>query len=145
MIQNIIYLLQHTPSDDYVDGDIMSTVRPRHHYLKQLSGSVSRGNTRYQGAGLPAGAKKQTKQNSLINGRTALCLTLYTVGTTPWTRDQPIAMSLPTHMTAQKQNKRKKIFMPGVGFEPTIPALERAKTLHARITRPLISARPNNS
>jgi hypothetical protein len=42
---------------------------------------------------------------------------IYTVGTTPW--------------TTQTQNKPKQTYMPSVGFEPTIPALERAKTLHA--------------
>jgi hypothetical protein len=29
------------------------------------------------------------------------------------------------------QNKRIQISMPRVGFEPTIPAFERAKTVHA--------------
>jgi hypothetical protein len=31
---------------------------------------------------------------------------LYTVGRTPWTGDQPVARPLPTHRTAQTQNKR---------------------------------------
>jgi hypothetical protein len=31
----------------------------------------------------------------------------------------------------QKQNKRTKTSMPRVGFEPTIPVFERAKTVHA--------------
>jgi hypothetical protein len=31
----------------------------------------------------------------------------------------------------QTQNKHKKTSMPRVGFEPTIPAFERAKTVHA--------------
>jgi hypothetical protein len=31
----------------------------------------------------------------------------------------------------QTQNKHKQTFMPRVGFEPTIPAFERAKTVHA--------------
>jgi hypothetical protein len=34
-------------------------------------------------------------------------------------------------MTAQTQNKRTQISMPGVEFEPTIPVLEREKTVHA--------------
>jgi hypothetical protein len=33
-------------------------------------------------------------------------LILYTVGRTPWTRDQPVARPLPTHRTTQTQNKR---------------------------------------
>jgi hypothetical protein len=33
-------------------------------------------------------------------------LNLYTVGRTPWTGDQPVARPLPTHRTAQTQNKR---------------------------------------
>jgi hypothetical protein len=47
----------------------------------------------------------------------------YTVNRTHWTRDQPVARPLPTHRTAQTQNKRT---MPWVGFEPTILAFERA-------------------
>jgi FAD synthase len=29
------------------------------------------------------------------------------------------------------QNKHEQTYMPSVGFEPTIPAFERAKTVHA--------------
>jgi hypothetical protein len=54
-----------------------------------------------------------------------------TVGRTPWTGDQPVASSLPSHRTAQTQNKRTQTSMPQVGFEPTIPVFERAKTVHA--------------
>jgi hypothetical protein len=57
-------------------------------------------------------------------------LIVYTVGRTPWTRDQPAASPLPTHRTAQTQNKRTETSMPWVGIEPTIPAFERAKTVH---------------
>jgi hypothetical protein len=35
------------------------------------------------------------------------------------------------HRTAQTQNKRTQTFMSQVGFEPTIPVFERAKTVHA--------------
>jgi hypothetical protein len=57
---------------------------------------------------------------------------LYTVGRTPWTGDQPVARSLPTHRTTQTQKKKHtQISMPRVGFEPTVPAFERAKTVHA--------------
>jgi hypothetical protein len=57
-------------------------------------------------------------------------LILYTVGRTPWTGDQPVARPLPTHRIIQTHNKRTKTPMPGVGFEPTVPAFERAKTVH---------------
>jgi hypothetical protein len=45
--------------------------------------------------------------------------------------DQPVARPLPAHRTAQTQNKRKQTSMPQLGFEPTIPVFERAKTVHA--------------
>jgi hypothetical protein len=74
-----------------------------------------------------------------IYGSTAICylgrlfsfLILYTVGRTPWTGDQPVARQLPTHRTTQTQNKCTRTFMPQVGFETTIAAFERAKTVHA--------------
>jgi hypothetical protein len=56
---------------------------------------------------------------------------LYTVGWTPWTGDQPVARPLPTHRTTQTQNKRTQTSMPRVGVEPTVPVMERAKTVHA--------------
>jgi hypothetical protein len=58
-------------------------------------------------------------------------LNLYTVGRTPWTGDQAVARLLSTHRTTQTQNKHTQTFMPRVGFEPTIPVLEQAKTVHA--------------
>jgi hypothetical protein len=58
-------------------------------------------------------------------------LNLHTVGRTPWKGDQPVARPLRTHRTTRTQNKRTQILMPGVGFEPTIPVFERAKTVHA--------------
>jgi hypothetical protein len=63
-----------------------------------------------------------------------LCLSfliLYRVGRTPWTGDQPVARPLPIHRTRQTQNKHTPTSMPLVGLEPTISALERAKTVHA--------------
>jgi hypothetical protein len=51
-------------------------------------------------------------------------LTLYTVGRTPWTGITPLRGRYYT------QNKRTQTTMPRVGFEPTIPAFERAKTVH---------------
>jgi hypothetical protein len=50
----------------------------------------------------------------------------YTDGRTPWTGDQPVPRPLPKHRTTQTQTS-----IPRVGFEPTIPVLERAKTVHA--------------
>jgi hypothetical protein len=47
------------------------------------------------------------------------------------TGDQPVARPLLTHRTAQIQNKRIQTSMHEVGFEPTIPVFERAKTVHA--------------
>jgi hypothetical protein len=64
-------------------------------------------------------------------GRSFSFLILYTVGRTPWTGEQPVAMPLPTHRTTQTENKRTQTSMPLVGFEPTIPAFERAKAIHA--------------
>jgi hypothetical protein len=55
----------------------------------------------------------------------------YTVCRTPWTGDQPVARPLPPHKTTQIQNKRTQTSMPRVGFQPTIPVFERAKTDHA--------------
>jgi hypothetical protein len=55
----------------------------------------------------------------------------YADGRTPWTSDQPVARPLPKRRTTQTQNKLIHTSMPEVGFEPTIPALERAKTVHA--------------
>jgi hypothetical protein len=57
-------------------------------------------------------------------------LILCTVGRIPWTGDQPVARPLLTHRTTQTQNKRTQTSMPGVGFEPTIPAFARSKTVH---------------
>jgi hypothetical protein len=54
-------------------------------------------------------------------------LKLKTVGTTPWTGDQPVAK--------KKQNKRKQISMPWVRLEPMIPVFERAKTLKEWLQR----------
>jgi hypothetical protein len=47
------------------------------------------------------------------------------------TVDQHVARPLPTHGTTQTQNKRAQTSMPRVGFEPTIPAFERTKIVHA--------------
>jgi hypothetical protein len=67
----------------------------------------------------------------LVLGRFYSFVILYTVGRTPWTGDQPVERPLPTHRTTQTQNKHTPTYMPWIGFEPTIPVLERAKTVHA--------------
>jgi hypothetical protein len=48
----------------------------------------------------------------------------YIVGRAPCAGNQPVARSLPTHRTAQTQNKRTQISMRRVGFEPTFLVLE---------------------
>jgi hypothetical protein len=70
-------------------------------------------------------------------GSTALSWTLappqfpnHRVGRTLWTSDQPVARPLPTHRTTQTHNKCTQTSMPWVAFEPTVPAFERAKTVH---------------
>jgi hypothetical protein len=70
-------------------------------------------------------------QSFVGHGRFLSFLILYIVGKFPWTEDQPVARPLPTQRRTQTQNKRKQTFMPSVGFEHTIPAFERAKTVHA--------------
>jgi hypothetical protein len=45
--------------------------------------------------------------------------------------DQPVARPIATHRTTQTQIKRTQTSIPPVGVEPTISALERAKTGHA--------------
>jgi hypothetical protein len=45
--------------------------------------------------------------------------------------DQSVARPLSAHTGQHKQNKRTQTSMPQVGFEPTIPVFERAKTAHA--------------
>jgi hypothetical protein len=64
-------------------------------------------------------------------GRFFSFLILYAVGRILWTGDQPVARPLPAHRTTQKQNKRIQTSIPLVGFEPTTPVFERAKTFHA--------------
>jgi hypothetical protein len=56
---------------------------------------------------------------------------VYIVGRIPWAWDQPVARPLLRHRTTQTQNKRTQTSMSCVGFEPTILAFERAKTVHA--------------
>jgi hypothetical protein len=64
-------------------------------------------------------------------GRFFSFLILYIVDRNPLTGDQPIARPLSTHRTTQTQNKHIQTSMPWVGFEPMIPAFERAKWVNA--------------
>jgi hypothetical protein len=50
---------------------------------------------------------------------------------TSWTSDQPVARPLPAHRETKTQNKRTQTSMPQVGFEPSIRAFEREKTVRA--------------
>jgi hypothetical protein len=52
----------------------------------------------------------------------------YTLDRTFWKGHQPSASSLPTRRTTQKTTQTSMLW---TGFEPTIPALERVKTVHA--------------
>jgi hypothetical protein len=45
--------------------------------------------------------------------------------------DQPIIRPLPTRKTTQTQNKCTQTSISLVGFEPTTPMFEQAKTVHA--------------
>jgi hypothetical protein len=58
-------------------------------------------------------------------------LIILTAGRTPWTGDQPVARTLPTHRITQTQNKCTQTSIPGMGFEPTTLVFERSKTVHA--------------
>jgi hypothetical protein len=57
-------------------------------------------------------------------------LLIYIVSRSPWTGDQPIPRTLPTHKTTERHNKRKQKSMPWVGFESITPAFERAKAFY---------------
>jgi hypothetical protein len=51
--------------------------------------------------------------HSFVGPRTLFTLLIrYTVGSTPWTADEPVARPLPTHRTTQTQNKRTHTAMP---------------------------------
>jgi hypothetical protein len=75
-------------------------------------------------------------------GRFFSFLILDTVGSTPWTGDQLVARPLLAHRTIQTQNKRTQTSMFWVGFEPTIPVFEQAKTVHARSNTEIVGSNP---
>jgi hypothetical protein len=77
-------------------------------------------------------SKEQSKPHVLLQCRLHVTLQIlisYTVSRTPWTGDQPIARPLPAHRTARTNNNHTQTSIPQVGFEPTIPVFERAKTV----------------
>jgi hypothetical protein len=53
------------------------------------------------------------------------------VGRTPWTGDQLVARPLPVHKHRKTHTTQTFNIHPWVGFEPTVPASARAKTIHA--------------
>jgi hypothetical protein len=66
----------------------------------------------------------------------------FTDGRTPWTSDQLVARPLPRHRTTQVQNKHTyQTSMPYVGFEPTIQASKRAKTVHSLVRSATVTGR----
>jgi hypothetical protein len=48
-----------------------------------------------------------------------------------WTGYEPCHKAATYKRQEKAQKKRRQTPMPGVGFEPTIPVFERAKTFHA--------------
>jgi hypothetical protein len=56
---------------------------------------------------------------------------LYTVGRTPWRGESAHRKAATYTQNNTNTNKRAQTSMPLAGFEPTIPALERAMTVHA--------------
>jgi hypothetical protein len=77
--------------------------------------------------------------HSFIHGFTTLCWPwpllqfrnhFYTDGRTPWMSDYP-SQGRYLHIAQHKHRINKQISMPWVGFELTIPAFEREKTVHA--------------
>jgi hypothetical protein len=55
--------------------------------------------------------------------------------------DQPVARPLLTHRTTQTQYELTQTSMPRVGFEPTTPVFERAKTVRALDRAPTVVVR----
>jgi hypothetical protein len=55
----------------------------------------------------------------------------WTVDRTPWAGDQLVARPLPVYNHRKTHTRTLKHPCPGWGLEPTIPASEREKTVHA--------------
>jgi hypothetical protein len=66
----------------------------------------------------------------------------YTVGTTPWRGDQPVARPLPTHRTTQTQNKRTQCRHPCLELDskPRSQSTSERKQFMPQTARPLWSA-----
>jgi hypothetical protein len=58
-----------------------------------------------------------------------VCSFLIHTGRTPWTGNQPVTRPL-TNTEQHKHRINIQTSMPRVGFEPTISAFERSKTVH---------------
>jgi hypothetical protein len=67
-------------------------------------------------------------------------INLYTVGKTPWRRDQPVARPLPTHRTTQTRYKRTQISMPRGVFSPRFHCSSRRRQFMPQTAWPLWSA-----
>jgi hypothetical protein len=63
-------------------------------------------------------------------GRFFVILIFYRVCRTSWTGDQLFARQLPAHRTTQTHTKRTQTSTPQVGFQLTIPVIERVRTVH---------------
>jgi hypothetical protein len=83
--------------------------------------------------------RRTIKRNNVIYGSRAFCLALPAFSVS-WAFRQSVELlgrgiSPPQgrylHTGQHKQNKRTQISIPHVGFEPTIPAIERAKAVDA--------------
>jgi hypothetical protein len=82
---------------------------------------------------------KEKNIHSFINGSTAFCWPLaafsvlqsYTQSAGLLGRGISPSQGSYLYTGQHKQKKRTPAFIPGVGFEPTIPALKQAKTVHA--------------
>jgi hypothetical protein len=71
-------------------------------------------------------------------------LDLYTDSRTPSMVDQPVANRIPTHRTAQTQNKHTQTFMSQVRFKPMITVFEHVKTVHALNRAVTMISNPSN-
>jgi hypothetical protein len=70
----------------------------------------------------------------------------FTDNRTPWASDQLVVRPLPKYRTTQTQNKHiHQTSLPSVGFEPTIPASERARTVHALDRSATVTGNNNNN
>jgi hypothetical protein len=64
-------------------------------------------------------------------------LILYTIGRTPWTGDQPVAMQLPTYRTTQTEDKRTQTSMPWWDSNPRSQLSSERRQFMPQTARPL--------